>query len=511
MRPLLPVATALAMALMLSTTSTATASGSYTVTACSPTNSPGAWTQVNTSSSGLTSGNQCGGPAIGPIGVTEAGALFGEDIVGSTTQVPAGAAAGWQFAAPAGTTITTVTYYRGLATAVGSGSWEAGLFAANGAPLDICVTDPDPCSSPNNQAPITVTGLDTNGLFFGVECGASSPQVCIPGSTQHDAQADMYSVKVTLADTAMPTVAGEGGPLWTASVVAGTVTISFSASDVTGIQQVAVDGAGGQLALTPESCDFTETQPCPQLPSGSIPVNTAQLRDGPETVSLLVTDAAGNTQSVTSPTFVVDNNGPPAPSALSAAPIAGNTKAIQLTWSDPPDPPQPVSGAQVQVCQAACGPPNAVSPAGSAIVAVAGPGTYGVRLWLTDSAGRGGPSNAATASVTVPSVGSTGRTGPSGGSGGKTPTLRLSHTLKRRRLTVNVTVPKGISGPITVVLSALRGKHHVGLLRRRVKVVKGHAILRVTLTTTETHATQLDITATATRARAASIVLHHLR
>ena len=517
-RRLTPVLLALATALALAAATTAAASGSYTITACSPTSSPGAWSQVNTSPTGMTSGNQCGGPMIGPTGGGDAGSLFGEDLVGSSSTVPSGDQAGWELTAPVGSTITAVSYYRSLTTGNAAASWEAGLFAANGAPLDICVTDPDPCSSLNNQVPVTITGLNTSGLFFGVECAAPTSQACIPGATLHYAQAEMYSVTVTLADTALPSVSALDGALWGGGVVWGTVPVTFSASDVSGIEQVAVDGMPGQVALAPQSCDYMQTQPCPQLPSGSVGVDTSLLHDGAQTVSLVVTDAAGNTQTVQSPTMVVDNNGPPAPTALGAAAIAGNDKAIQLTWSDPSAPPQPVTGADAQLCQASCAAPVAVSAGGSAQVAVAGPGSYGVRLWLTDSAGRGGPSNAAIANVTVPAPGTTGPTGPSGPSG---PTghdgsahpaaLRLSHTLKGRHLTVNIALPKGAVGPVTVTLGAFRGKRCVSLVRRRVAVKRGHATLRLVLAAGDLSASHLNITASAKGARTTTIVLHHLR
>ena len=112
----LPALVLAALLLAAATPPAATASGSYTVTACSPTTSPGAWQQINTFPAGITSGNQCGGPLIGPVGSGDPGALFGEDLVGSVSSVPAGARAGWSFTAPVGTTITGVSYYRSLDT-----------------------------------------------------------------------------------------------------------------------------------------------------------------------------------------------------------------------------------------------------------------------------------------------------------------------------------------------------------------------------------------------------------
>jgi hypothetical protein len=179
----------LAVLLLVAVTPTpATAAGSYTVTACSPTASPGAWQQLNTFPGGMTSGNQCGGPMIGPLDGGDTGALYGEDLVGSTVHSPNGGQAGWTFTAPAGTTVTTVSYYRSIDTAGGNLDWLTGLLAANGAQLDTC--DTGPCSKPNNQVAITLTGLNTSGLFFGIKCEPVAPDTdCLAGGTEHYAQA----------------------------------------------------------------------------------------------------------------------------------------------------------------------------------------------------------------------------------------------------------------------------------------------------------------------------------
>jgi hypothetical protein len=390
--------------LVAATPSAANASGSYTVTACSPTTSAGAWQQANTFPEGLTSGNQCGGPSIGPLDGGDSGALYGEDLVGASAHVPSGAQAGWSFTAPAGTTITAVSYYGSVDTG-NNLDWVAGLFSSNGTALDTCQTNPAPCSKPNNQVAITLSGLSTSGLFFGIECAPVAPDTdCLDGATQHFAQADMYSAKVTLSEPGTPSVSSLAGALWAGGVVWGSEPVTFNAADLSGISQVALDGPDGQLALQPQSCDYSQTQPCPELSSGSLDLNTTQLRDGPQTLTLLVTNAAGNTTSVQSPTVVVDNNGPPTPSSLTATAVGGGSDAVELSWSDPANPPQPVSGAFVQLCQAACGAAVAVNGSGGAQLAAPGPGTYTIRLWLVDQAGRGGAANAATAAVTVPAA-----------------------------------------------------------------------------------------------------------
>jgi hypothetical protein len=442
----------------------------------------------------MTSGNECGGPLIGPVGSGDTGSLFGEDLVGSSTLVPSGSEAGWQFTAPAGTVITGVSYYRAIDTAVGAADWQAGLFAANGTSLDICQTDPSPCSEPNNQVPVVLSGLNTSGLFFGIYCDSTSPSECDPGATLHYAQAQLYSISVTLSETGLPSLSSLGGSLWGGGALWGTGTVTFSASDPSGISQVALDGPAGQAGLQPQVCDYAETQPCPDLPSGSMSVNTTLLHDGPQTLTLLVTNAAGNTTSAVSPSVVIDNNGPPAPAQLTASAIAGSTAAVQLTWSDPANPPEPVASAEAEVCQASCGPAVALNSSGSAQVPVTGPGTYGVRLWLLDSAGRGGPANAATASVTV-----TVPTPP------PLPALTLSHRRKGRDLTLTAKVPKGVEGRVTFTLRAYRGTRRVALITRHVRPTHGSASLRLVLSEAAVTASKISVSVAASHARGATL------
>jgi hypothetical protein len=476
----------------------AEASGTYQVTACSPTSSSGAWTQVNTNTAGMTAGNQCGGPADGNNQTGTSGTLYGEDTEGGTF-VTSGSKAGWDFTAPAGTVVTGVTYYRNLATE--PSDWEAGLFAANGAPIDICESDPDTCSEDANDLATVLTGLDTTGLFFGVYCNSTSPFTCQGGDGIHLALAELYSVSVTLSESSSPSVSGLGGSLWEGGPLWGTGTVNFDASDVSGIDQVALAGSSGQVAFQQEGCNFASTSPCPDLPGGSLSVNTLFLHDGLQTLSLLVTNAAGNATTVVSPTVVIDNDGPPAPTSFAASAISGSTSEVQLTWSNPSDPPAPVSFAQAQVCQGnSCGAPVDLSTSGSGELPVSGPGTYGVRLWLIDIAGRGSASNAATASVTVPPAGTTGNTGPT-----SKPSLKLTRKLSGRKLTLTATVPKAVTGDVTFTLSAYHGSKRFALTTRKKQPADGSAVVHLTLSSAELKASKIWVKVAAAGAKSATI------
>jgi hypothetical protein len=443
--------------------------GSYTVSACSPFTTAGPWSQVDTFPAGLTAGNMCGGPAVGPLGGGNEGALYAEDNAQSPgTHIPGGAQAGWVFTAPTGTTITGVSYYRNLDAM--TDNLIVGLFQGSTVGLETCegtFLNSFMCSVPNNQAPATFSGLSTTGLFFGVQCQLqNTEQYCLSGSPGDQlATADMYSVTVTLTQQSSPVVSGESGPLWGGGVVWGTVPLGFQATDSSGIERLAASDNGSLGASAQESCEFTQAVPCPQLQPGGLSVDTTRLPDGHGQVALAVGDAAGNTTVATSPPLVIDNNGPPAPASLTAS-AAGGSNVVDLAWSEPANPPQPVTGAFAQLCQATCAPAVAVSPAGAGQMTGPGPGSYTARLWLLDSAGRGGPQNAATTAVTIPSHAGNGA--GNGGPGALRP-LRLSAHIHGGRLTLTVNVPPTERGLVSVHLDLPRGKRLVVLETRKLR------------------------------------------
>ena len=154
-------------------------------------------------------------------------------------------------------------------------------------------------------------------------------------------------------------------------------------------------------------CRIVRLHACAALSSAaewSLAVDTRRVPDGPHTFSLVVTDAAGNTQVATSPLVVVDNNGPPPPAAFTATAKGGGSNVIALAWRNPLNAPAPVTAGQVQLCQSACPAAVTVGSSGAAQTTAPGPGLYTVRFWLLDSQGRGGPHNAALATVTVPAA-----------------------------------------------------------------------------------------------------------
>lgn len=308
--------------------------GSFDVKTCSPTPSAGAWTPINTFPAGLSTGNACGGVfESGPGDGTNRGALWAEDILSSSTNIPNGSHAGWTFTAPAGTTISALTYYGSLQT-YNDQDMISGIYRGDGAALAECkipwpfVAGSSIHCDKLNQGPVTFTGLNTSSLFVGVICRIVRPTTaCIGGGTIHAARVALYSAKVTLAENSLPAVSGVGGPLWSGGVVSGVVPVMVAAEDETGIRSAAVVGPDVRrpLASVTQTCDDRSVRPCPQLPAGSVSVDTTRVPDGQRRFSVVVTDAAGNARSVVSPPVLVNNYRPPAPTTTATVPSARKT------------------------------------------------------------------------------------------------------------------------------------------------------------------------------------------
>ena len=197
---------------------------------------------------------------------------------------------------------------------------------------------------------------------------------------------------------------------------------------------------------------------------GALDVDTPRVPDGPQTFSLAVTDAAGNTEVVTSPTVIVENHGPLPPVDLGAT--AEDVDAIAITWRNPSGAPATITRAMAQVCQATCPPARSVVASGVARVAVPGPGLYSVRPWLLDAVARGGPHNAALASVRIAAPAAAPppqQTTP--------PRTRIAAVLRGRRLLVAGTIAR--TGRVRVGWQALRTGRLLGRGSRIVTIRDG--------------------------------------
>jgi Bacterial Ig-like domain len=310
----------------------------------------------------------------------------------------------------------------------------------------------------------------------------------------------MYGATVTLSDPTPPTLSAPSGALWEPGAAGefhkSTETVSVAAQDVGGgVASIALSVDGRPMETYTATCNFTFAQPCPSSTgTQTLSLPTTQLSDGKHTVELVATDAAGNQSNVASEEITVDNSAPPAPVGLSAIPTQRNGSTFTVTWSDPQGQVAPITGALYQVCPASgsgsCSAPAAAPAAGPATVAVPGPGSWSIAVWLSNAAGNASPTNAARTNVVVPPSESGGHGSAPGGAGTK-PKLHVTETLRGRKLIVHVTGPAkervrvGFTGRLRGRIVASAAKTAV-LKRGRLTVTfrlgprtAAHALIRV--------------------------------
>jgi Bacterial Ig-like domain len=423
-----------------------------------------------------------------------------------------GTSAGWTFTAPAGTTITGLTYERYIGHSLDPrNSWSPAL-RADGAIVsgETCldsVQNGETClvGGPPGAGgePARITGLSAHELSLGIVCQAPPEDECVTGATEHAAWATMYGATVTLSDPTPPTLSAPSGALWGEGEASGfhkgTESVAVAAADVGGgVASIVLSADGRPVETYLAPCNFTFAQPCPSSTgTQTLTLPTTQLSDGSHTLTLVATDAAGNQSTVASHNITVENSSPPPPVGLSATPTQAGGSTFTATWTDPAGQVAPITGALYQICPASgsgsCSAPAQAPAAGPATVTVPGPGSWSIAVWLTNAAGNASPAAAAHTSVVVPPFGP-GGSGSGTGTGhtaGTKPTIRVTETLRGRELVVHVSGPA--SGRVHVgFIGRLRGRtvastaKTVALKRGRLTVVfklgprtAAHALIRV--------------------------------
>jgi hypothetical protein len=437
------------------------------------------------------------------------GGLSTTDALGLSSGATPGTSAAWTFTAPAGTSITGLTYERYIGQVFDPrNSWSPAL-RANGTivPGETCldsVENGETCSvgGPPGEGgePAVVTGLSAHELSLGVVCQAPSGDECVTGATEHKVWATLYGATVTLSDPTPPTLSAPSGALWGPGEAGGfhkgTESVTVSADDVGGgVASIVLSADGRPVETYTAPCNFTFAQPCPSSPgTQTLTLPTTQLSDGTHTLTLVATDAAGNQSTVASQVITVENSAPPPPVGLSATATQTGGSTFTATWSDPTRQLAPITGALYQVCPAsgsgACSAPASAPAAGPATVTVPGAGSWSIAVWLTNAAGNASPANAAHTNVVVPPSNS-GGSGTGHSATATTPTIHVTEMLRGRELVVHVSGPA--SGTVRVgFIGRLRGRtvasgaRTVALKHGRLTVVfrlgprtAAHALIRV--------------------------------
>lgn len=392
--------------------------GSYQVPACAgPTplvnNS---WVPFNNNPTYMETSANCGS-AIVTGGSPSTSGLAAADVLRLSTNVPAGATAGWKVSAPAGDTISAISMNRDLYRQ--AEGWVPQIVEADGNPL------PGETCSSNGDCEIsgeaTQTGLDTTSLAVELVCEPAPVHVtvCGNGFSQHFARVELNSATVTITDEQPPQITSTNGPLFAGGLVAGTLSGTIDGSDNSGVQYARIYVDGTQVAQQAYPCDFTLPAPCPASSSSQFSLDTRTLSDGPHTIQAGVVDAAGN-QTLGSPVLVtVDNTSPSAASGLQVNGRGGGAWINQpatITWTNPGQPQDdPISqvnwiaciGSETSISPSGCdaqhnqGSPLSsltFNPALDPAFAAQPERTYTVFVWLQDALGNTSQANVAAIS-----------------------------------------------------------------------------------------------------------------
>jgi len=266
------------------------------------------------------------------------GGLSTTDALGLSNGAPPGTSAGWTFTAPAGTTITGITYERYMGHESDPDNYWSPALREDGTivPGETCldtVQNGETCSvgGPPGEGgePATITGLSAQELSVGIVCQAPTGEECVTGAILHEVWAAMYGARVTLSDPTPPTLSAPSGTLWGAGVHEGTESVTTSAQDVGGgVQSIVLSADGKPVESYDAPCNFTYPQPCPaSTGEQTLTLPTTELSNGAHTLTLVATDAAGNQSTVASEQITVDNSPPPPPAETGTTSTTASTSS----------------------------------------------------------------------------------------------------------------------------------------------------------------------------------------
>jgi hypothetical protein len=372
--------------------------GTYDVVTCGDATPAvnNSWTVSNGAPTKLDAGDGCGHSG-------QYAGLWVRDAL-DVSNTPATATAQWKFEAPAGTSITAISYSRWLFKEDDE-DWQPAL-TVDGIQQDSCsiaYRAIDCSAGVFGGQRATFEFADAATVTVGVRCAASSPVTCSNGALGHQkVQSILYGATVHLSDGGNPALSAAGGSLLTSDFVKTTELATFSATDNTGIRtgRIYVDGA--LAASSTYACDFTYAVPCSNKSDAGVSLDTRSLTDGPHSVQVAAVDPAGNETRSSSYSVVVDNNAPAAPGALSVDGGSGwrDFNSFDVSWANLQDSASPVASAHYALCAAdgsGCLPEQetaATNISHLSGLSVPSPGAWALRVWLEDAAGNVDPTHA---------------------------------------------------------------------------------------------------------------------
>jgi hypothetical protein len=201
-----------------------------------------------------------------------------------------------------------------------------------------CAAGLPPCTpgSYDYTGTLTLPAGRSGELYLSAGCGGDAGQACDQGGSEGAwSIVEVFSAQLRLSSAATPGASAFAGSLLTDNAH-GASSLTFTATDPEGpgVYRVDVQADGRTLySATPEPngglCSpvgtsggalmFDSSQPCKRSETLDLAIDTTSLTDGPHTLKVTVTDAAGNS-SVVYDGAITTQNAPPsiAPPALLA-------------------------------------------------------------------------------------------------------------------------------------------------------------------------------------------------
>ena len=301
------------------------------------------------------------GASTGPVGpgsgdansCASGGAL--QALVSGTSPQNAYAGPDWVFTAPSGSTITGGTLTATLTSPHGQ-AWlgTPALTYDSADVLANCQYNLTCGLSGTLEGSFPILHPAGGHLYAAAVCVAAVQGATeCPADGGLDAAVSVHAAEIVLANDATPTGEGFTGGLL-AGGARGSADLAFTAVDPDGpgVYRVTIQldastvyegtpDPGGGCVLSGQregALMFTSTQPCRQRESIDEALDTTGFIDGPHTLKVTVTDAAGNA-SVVQDTTVTTDNAPVAsalPSVSAGAQLSGRTlEANPGAWSAP--------------------------------------------------------------------------------------------------------------------------------------------------------------------------------
>jgi hypothetical protein len=168
---------------------------------------------------------------------------------------------------------------------------------------------------------------DTSYYMVFVNCAGAIGDPCTPVDTN---VLDVRGIETTLEENVAPTGTVAGGELLSGNSQSGIKALAFNVADQdSGVAAVSVllGSTIAGIADFTSDCAFVDFAACPAARSGSVAVDTRKVADGIYPVAIRIKDAAGNEETVTSPTAIQVANG------STATGFGQASKAARLTAS----------------------------------------------------------------------------------------------------------------------------------------------------------------------------------